>query len=385
MSSSTDVDYIDNKYTEYYVSRGHCLKVLASEYDSLLPNMKTLILDASSEFDEKPTQAQLDDYTRWYVKNNDVGIPRVTIKVDVVDLASTEEYKDYAPLETVQLCDYVTIIFPDFGVDVKEQISKIEYNVLTDKNTSVTIGETKLTLADHLASNKDKLRKNKYNNQKWADRCAERAIRASSGWYGGNIRKNYNTTDHKQQSMYVMDTDNVNSADHALVMDGNGISGATGLSGSTQDGKPAGTDYLIALRNKYGNIGINGTAVNFGQLKTNSAGGASNLSTFDLETGENDIYMGNDDAYFHANSTEVRSLGLPVNLAFTQNLIYISEDATSIKIVYYDKIIELNADGVFINGTNVSEVFGKISGEGGIEKIWETLAELDERLKALGG
>lgn len=323
MSSSTNTDYTNNLYSEYKVTRGSLIKVLASEYDSMFPNMKTLILDASSEFDEQPTPAQLDDYTRWYIKNEDVGIPRVAIKVDVVDLASTEEYKDYAPLETVQLCDYVTVIFPEFGVDVKEQISRIEYNVLTDKNVSVTIGETKLALADHLASTKGKLRQNKYDNQKWADRCAERAIRASSGWYGGNIRKNYNTTDHKQQSEYVMDSDNLSTADHGLVMDGEGLSGATGLSGTTKDGKPPVKDHIIALHNKYGKIGVNGTAVNFGKIKTHipeegEEGEAVHKTVIDIETGINDIYMGDNEKYVHGNNEEFKSLLLPVDFSYTE-------------------------------------------------------------------
>lgn len=283
MSSSTNTDYTNNNYSEYTVTTGTAIKAMSDEYDAMFPSMKVMILDASSEFDEQPTVAQLDDYTNWYIANNDVGIPRVTIKVDVVDLASTEEYKDYAPLETVQLCDYVTVIFPEFGVDVKEQISRIEYNVLTDKNTSVTIGETKLTLADYLASTKGKLRRNKYDDQKWADRCAERAIRASSGWYGGNIKKVYNKSDHKQQAAYCMDSDNEDTASHVLKADGSGVSGGT-------NGTRGEMDSIISLNNPHGEVGVNGSKVNYGKL----AAQGKSTRYFDLDSGKSEMIFGDD-------------------------------------------------------------------------------------------
>lgn len=281
VSSSTNVEKVDNDVTEYYCHRGSVIKAAPAEYDPIFPYKRTLIVDASSEFEEDPTTAQLDDYTNWYIKQNEVGIPRVTIKVDVVDLASTEEYKNYAKFETVHLCDYVTITFPMFGVDVKEQVSKVEFNVLTEKNNSITIGEPKITLADAIASNKYNIRKSKYDNQKWADKVAERATRASNGWYGGNIKKKYNSTDHKQQEMLIMDSDNEDSASHVLKADKDGISGS-------KEGSKGTYDAIIALHNPLGNVGVNATAVNFGTVKSQTQ---TKQSTWNLETGESTMFM----------------------------------------------------------------------------------------------
>lgn len=371
MSSSTDVNYVDNNYTDCYVSRGHSIKILPSEYESMFPNPRALIIDASSEFDEKPTIAQLDDYTRWYVKAEGIDVPRVSIKVDVVDLASTEEYKDYAPLETVQLCDYVTVIFPQFGVDLKEQISRIEYNVLTDKNTSVTIGETKLTLADHLASTKKNLRRNKYSNQQWADQCAERAIRASSGWYGGNIKKVYNESDHKQQAAYVMDSDNEDTASHVLKADKNGISGGT-------NGTRGEMDSIISLNNPNGEVGVNGSKVNYGRL----AAQGQSTRYFDLDSGKSEMVFGENRVFANDNGLKAISYGtdgLNVDnqaVTITGNVV-LGRPGDNTKVSFQD-ISDLKE---FLTG--VSEA----AGAAGQSQAWvqEQISLLWDAIHALGG
>lgn len=389
VSSSTNATKVDNEYSEYYVHRGSLIKAMDDKYDGMFPYTRTLIIDASSEFDEDPTREELDDYSNWYIKQNDIGIPRATIHVDIVDLASTEEYKDFIPLETVHLCDYVTIIFPLFGVNVKEQISKIEFNVLTEKNNAVTIGDTKLTLADAVASNKKNIRKTMYNNREWADRCAERAIRASSGWYGGNIKKKYNPQDHKQQEAYVMDTDNEDTAEHVIKADKDGISTSTTGTGGTYNA-------LVALRNPRNDIGVNATAVNFGKLKTQNSVAMNKQSTWDLDTGEAKMFL--------------QQLGVSADSSltdedFTGNLVAIIKglvkfiNALGIGDLSSSELNDLNSKykmfvkgdakvtGKFMIGdTDIGEKVGAIDGiSGSIGDINTMIAALDQRVTNLGG
>ena len=269
---------------EYYVKRTSAIKIMDDEYNDIFPIQKTAIIDASSDFDEEPSTDELKDYINWYVEQNKINVPEISTTINIVDLASTEEYKDFAPLETVQLCDSVSIIFPLFGVHAKEEVTKIEFNVLTEKNNSVTIGETKMTLANAIANNRFNIRKNKYDVQSWADRMAERATRASNGWYGGNIKKRYNSSDHKQQDLLIMDEDSEGAAGHVLKADGSGISGSTSGSNGTYDA-------IIALRNPRNQIGVNATAVNFGKVKTQDSVAANKQSSWDLDTGEAYMFL----------------------------------------------------------------------------------------------
>ena len=238
-SSSTNTEQ-----GQYYVKRGTIIKALDDQYDQMFPTPRMMIIDASSDFEQEPTTEELDAYTTKYIKDNKVGVPTVTINVSVVDLASTEEYEDIVSLETVNLCDTVTVVFPRFNVDIKAKVTAIEYDVLLGKNNFVTIGQTDVKLSDLIAQDQHNLVRQKYDLQKWADRCSERAIEALSGWYGGNIRKNFDVNDHKQQSMYVMNTDNVNTATRAIKLDGNGI----GISRNGAQG-----DYAYMVNLAYGN------------------------------------------------------------------------------------------------------------------------------------
>ena len=226
-SSSTDTEE-----GEYYTKTGSIINILNSDYAAMFPTQRTLIIDASDNYEKEPTAEQLDAYTRKYVSNHSSGTPTVTIEVSIVDLANTKEYEDIAALEEVNLYDTVTIVFPSFGVNVKSKVTEIEFDVLKEKNNHVIIGDVTTKLSNIIAKNKSDIVKTKADLKKWADKAMERATEALAGWNGGNIRKNYNATDHKQQSMYIMNTDNMDDATKSIKFDGFGI----GVSGNGAEG-----------------------------------------------------------------------------------------------------------------------------------------------------
>lgn len=226
-SSSTDTEE-----GEYYTKTGTIINILNSDYSAMFPTQRTLIIDASDDYEKEPTTEQLDAYTRRYVSNHSSGTPTVTIEVSIIDLANTTEYEDIAALEEVNLYDTVTIVFPSFGVNVKSKVTEIEFDVLKEKNNHVIIGDVTTKLSNIIAKNKSDIVKTKADLKKWADKAMERATEALAGWNGGNVRKNYNATDHKQQSMYIMNTDDVATASKAIKFDGYGI----GVSGNGAEG-----------------------------------------------------------------------------------------------------------------------------------------------------
>lgn len=115
-------------------------------FDNILP------LDLSLEFEEQPTQEELRAKASKYITDNNLGVPRVSIEVSFVDLAGTEEYKDLAVLEQVDLCDTVTVEFPIYGISVKAKVVAIETDVLMERYNQVTIGNYRYTIADTLAN-----------------------------------------------------------------------------------------------------------------------------------------------------------------------------------------------------------------------------------------
>ena len=136
------------------------------------PFNNVLPLDLSSEFETAPTKAELKERTEKYIRDNGLGVPKVSIDVSFVQLEQTEEYKDIAVLEACDLCDTVTVEFPLYGISAKAEIIRIETDVLLEKYNSVQIGDARTSLADtlaHLEVNTVTKSEAKAGNQKAAD------------------------------------------------------------------------------------------------------------------------------------------------------------------------------------------------------------------------
>lgn len=101
---------------------------------------------------EKPTDVELLAAAQKYISDNKIGVPKVSLDVSFVMLAQTEEYKDFARLETVKLCDTVTVEFEKLGVKTTAKCIKTVYNVLTGKYNSIELGEPKSSLASTISN-----------------------------------------------------------------------------------------------------------------------------------------------------------------------------------------------------------------------------------------
>ena len=78
-------------------------------------------------------------------------LPTVTLKVDFVNCADTEEYRQYAFLQNIFLGDSVRVVARRIGVEVSMRMTQYTYDCLTQKYTSVTLG----TAADTLEGQHD--------------------------------------------------------------------------------------------------------------------------------------------------------------------------------------------------------------------------------------
>ncbi|MFZ7150272.1 phage tail spike protein [Enterococcus gallinarum] len=113
------------------------------------PNRNVLPVDFSNKFehDEVPTKVKLKQLAQDYIKDNDIGIPKTSIKVSFLDLAQTADYADIATLETVELCDDVRVYYEKLGVDTTAKVIKTKWNVLRDAYDEIEIGEKRTTLS----------------------------------------------------------------------------------------------------------------------------------------------------------------------------------------------------------------------------------------------
>ena len=72
-------------------------------------------MDLSDAFEEAPTAEQLRNEARRRFEQSQAWLPDETIDVNFVQLWQTEEYKNYAALQRVRLCDTVSVYYKKLG------------------------------------------------------------------------------------------------------------------------------------------------------------------------------------------------------------------------------------------------------------------------------
>lgn len=175
------------------------------------PYKMLMALDCTQQWQDAPSTSQLREYAESYIKNNNVGVPSVNIDVSFVALWQTEEYKDIAPLERLNLCDTATVEFPKLGVSATAKVIKTEYNVLLDRYDSITLGDAKSTLADTISSTTGKIDKAAEESRTFFERAIEHATALIAGGLGGHVVFNLNA-DGKPNEILIMDTEDKNTA-----------------------------------------------------------------------------------------------------------------------------------------------------------------------------
>lgn len=132
-----------------------------SDNASSFPFLKVAVMDFTSDFTSTdgestaPTPAQLEARAAAYIEANNIGQPEVSIDVEFYPIWQTEDYAEYKALETVGLCDTVTVIFPDLNVRTKAKVVKTVYNTLLEKYISVSLGSIRRNIADTIAEMED--------------------------------------------------------------------------------------------------------------------------------------------------------------------------------------------------------------------------------------
>ena len=83
---------------------------------------------------------------------NGCDLPTVTLKVDFINCADTEEYRQYRFLQNIYLGDSVRVVARRIGVEVSLRMTQYTYDCLTQKYTAMTLGTAADTLEGSMIS-----------------------------------------------------------------------------------------------------------------------------------------------------------------------------------------------------------------------------------------
>lgn len=160
-------------------------------------------VDFSNDFETQPTPAQLQARAEKYAEDNKIGIPKTSITASFVQLEQFPEYEDLALLEKCDLCDTVTIRYPQLGVEAKAEIVKIETDVLLERYNSVEIGDVRTNIADTIVGQQQEIK------QKPSETYLREAVLALTetilGASGGAVRLLDTNGDGMPDTLYIAD------------------------------------------------------------------------------------------------------------------------------------------------------------------------------------
>lgn len=186
-------------------------KVIESAYASNYAYPRTVVKDFSEAFEDQPTEDQLRTYATTYVTNNVTGVPSVNWTVKLVELRGTTQYANVAQLERVNLGDTVRVVFSDLGVDGTARVIATKWNPIDEQYDEITLGNVKASLADKILALKEDTENQIAKATSSLQDAINYATQAITGQKGGYIVFKMND-DNKPEEMYIMDTDDVNTA-----------------------------------------------------------------------------------------------------------------------------------------------------------------------------
>lgn len=255
-------------------------KVVHAENATNFPFARTIELDCSADFEEKPTEEQLRTKAERYLKDNDAGKPKVSITVSFVALWQTEEYKDIAPLEKVNLCDTVSVEFVKLNISAKAKVVKTIYNVLLDRYDSIEIGEPTTNLATEIVKQNAEIAEKP--TRVFVETAASNATNWLTGVNGGYVVF-HKDANNKPYELLIMDTEDVDTATNVWRFNKNGWGFSnTGYNGTytmaaTIDGQMIAdiitTGTMLANRIKGGTLTLGGSDNGDGVCVVNDANG----------------------------------------------------------------------------------------------------------------
>ena len=193
--------------------------------------------DAFSENEEITEQALRNKATAYIAAHDELGTPKVNIRASFISLWQTEEYKDIAPLERVQLCDVVTVRFVKLGISTKAKIIKTVYDAISEKYKSVELGEARSSFADTVLEQEKALndletvvRKGFSAATEELQRAIEEATAAITGNSGGYVV--LYPAEHPQEIL-IMDSPSIETAVHVWRWNSSGLGySSTGYNGT---------------------------------------------------------------------------------------------------------------------------------------------------------
>lgn len=204
---------------------------------------RVLVVDASHEFEEQPTEDDLRSWGQSYIERNEINIPIVSWTINFIPLDQTEEYKDVVALrERIWLGDTVHVYFEMYDVEASARCVGYTYNVITNKYDSISLGSVSATLASQTVASEQQAQDANKQQTSFLQNAITNATQQITGNVGGYVVLHSSTGGKQPDEILIMDTPDINTATKVWRWNKSGLGySSTGYNGEyalamTQDG-----------------------------------------------------------------------------------------------------------------------------------------------------
>ena len=165
-----------------------------------VPNV--YVLDCSSDYETPPTQAQLDARAQKYIDEHQNDIAKQNIKLNFLQIGTLKD--------RVDLCDTVTIEYPEFGISGTAKCITTTWDVLKERYDSIEIGEPKTNIADTIIS-VQKISGDAMTRTEMSG-AINRATALITGNSGGYVVLHDSNNDGQPDELLIMNTPDISTA-----------------------------------------------------------------------------------------------------------------------------------------------------------------------------
>ena len=184
---------------------------------------KTLIIDASGDYEDPPTTQQLTTKTQNYIDNNNLTVPTDNIKLDFVQSGELAN--------RVDLCDTVSIYYEALGI-TRTQVKCIRtvFDCIREKYIETEFGDPKTNITDTIIATNNEIAEKP--NKSYLAEAVDRATKLITGNLGGYVVIHDSNGDGEPDEILIMDTPDINTSTKIWRFNKNGLGySSTGYSG----------------------------------------------------------------------------------------------------------------------------------------------------------
>ena len=264
---------------------------------------RVFVLDLSSEFENQPTQEELKLYTEKYIETNRIGIPQVSINLSFVQLEQTEEYKNNALLERVNLCDEVNVVFEKLGVSATAKVIKTVYNVLLNRYESVELGDAKSNFADTIVKQEQAIKEAPKKAVSLSAQAVEKATQLITGNRGGYVVIHSSTGQSQPDEILIMDKPTIEEAVKVWRWNNSGL-------GYSENGYPGPYISAWTIDGAFNADFITAGTISANLIKTGLLQSLNKMSSFDMDSGKLKIKLNNEEVDMNLSADGISYDGL---------------------------------------------------------------------------